>query len=78
MYVHLSWPPCQGNPTSPSFRPLKYGKSLKERRVMFVIRERRIGGCAVVLSTHFRDVRVYPFSEPESVRCKTKMKKGHF
>lgn len=36
--------------------------------LVFVIPGLRIGECSAVLSTHFRDVRVYRLAEPESVR----------
>ena len=38
--------------------------------LVFVIPGPRIGECSAVLSTHFRDVRVYRLTEPESVRYK--------
>jgi SAM-dependent methyltransferase len=38
--------------------------------LVFVIPGTRIGECNAVLSVHFRDVRVYRLSEPESVRYK--------
>ncbi len=38
--------------------------------LVFVIPGTRIGDCNVALSTHFRDVRVYQLTEPESVRYK--------
>ena len=38
--------------------------------LVFVIPGPRIGECSAVLSTHFRDVRVYRLTEPESVHYK--------
>jgi SAM-dependent methyltransferase len=38
--------------------------------LVFVIPGVRIGECSAVLSVHFRDVRVYRLTEPESVRYK--------
>ena len=48
-----------------TYRWLKPGGIL-----VFVIPGPRIGECSAVLSTHFRDVRVYLLTEPESVRYK--------
>jgi Uncharacterised methyltransferase family (DUF6094) len=36
--------------------------------LVLVVPARRIADCAVVLSRHFRDVRIYRLTEPESVR----------
>ncbi len=38
--------------------------------LVFVIPRPRIGECSAVLSSHFREVRVYRLTEPESVRYK--------
>ncbi|HJT71529.1 MAG TPA: DUF6094 domain-containing protein [Terriglobales bacterium] len=36
--------------------------------LVLVVPAKRIGDCAVLLSRHFRDVRIYRLTEPESVR----------
>lgn len=38
--------------------------------LVFVIPGERVGECSAVLSVHFRDVRIYRLTEPESVRYK--------
>ena len=36
--------------------------------LVLVVQAKRIGDCAVLLARHFRDIRVYRLTEPESVR----------
>jgi pyruvate kinase len=44
--------------------------------MVFVLPAKRTGDCAVLLSRHFRDIRIYRLTEPESVRYQQVVVRG--